>query len=99
MNKEKTDIVFSKKCASDYDDQREKLSAMLDICRQRAEKNGIASRCTFHEGYLESLSDASGFYIATSILVSHFIVKQDNRRQYFSEIASKLKPDGYLIEA
>jgi tRNA (cmo5U34)-methyltransferase len=27
---------------------------MLNICRQKAEEHGIASRCTFHEGYIET---------------------------------------------
>jgi tRNA (cmo5U34)-methyltransferase len=151
VKKEKEDIIFGKKSASDYDDQRQKLapikdalylcirmllsklpsdsralivgagtgselmylanafplwsftvvepaSAMLDVCRQRAEENDISSRCTYHEGYLESLPDTDGFNIATSILVSHFIVNQDDRIKYFSEIASKLNPSGYLVE-
>ena len=42
---------------------------------------------------------SQGFDVATSILVSHFIVNQDERRQYFSEIASRLNPGGYLVEA
>ena len=152
MKENKSDIIFNEKCASDYDNQREKLapikdslhlcirvllsklpsdsralivgagtgseliylasafpqwsftivepsSAMLDVCRQRAEKNGISSRCIYHEGYLSSLINTDGFDVATSILVSHFIVSQDERRRYFSEIASKLCPGGYLIEA
>ena len=32
----------------------EPASAMLDICRQKAEEHGIASRCTWHE---ESLNE------------------------------------------
>ena len=31
----------------------EPSGAMLDVCRQRAEKESFASRCMFHEGYLE----------------------------------------------
>lgn len=114
VKEEKPDTVFNNKCASDYDDQREKLapikdalhlcirvllsklpsdasvlivgagtgseliylanafpqwsftvvepaSAMLDVCRQQAEKTGISSRCTFHEGYLETLTNTDGF--------------------------------------
>ncbi len=76
----------------------EPASAMLDVCRQRAEENGISSRCTFHEGYLESLCDTGGFDVATSILVSHFIVNQDERRRYFSDIAARLNSNGLLVE-
>ena len=77
----------------------EPASAMLDICLQRAEKNGISLRCTYHHGYVDSLPDTDHFDAATRILVSHFIVIQDDRRTYFSEIASRLLPGGYLIEA
>jgi tRNA (cmo5U34)-methyltransferase len=76
----------------------EPASAMLDVCRQRAEKSGISSRCTYHEGYLDSLPDTGCFDVATSILVSHFIVNREDRIKYFSEIASRLHPDGYLVE-
>jgi len=37
--------------------------------------------------------------VATSILVSHFIVNQDDRIKYYSEIASRLNFGGFLVEA
>ena len=77
----------------------EPASAMLDVCRKRAEKCNIYSRCTFHEGYLNSLPDSGPFDVATSILVSHFIVNPNDRRQYFAEIALRLSPGAYLVEA
>jgi tRNA (cmo5U34)-methyltransferase len=72
---------------------------MLDICRQRAEECGIASRCTFHEGYLDSLPASNSFDAATCLLVSHFFIQQDERRNFFSQIASRLCPNGYLVSA
>lgn len=33
----------------------EPSAAMLDVCKQRAEERGFASRCLFHRGYLDSL--------------------------------------------
>ena len=72
---------------------------MLDICRQRAEECGIASRCTFHEGYLDSLPASNAFDAATCLLVSHFIVQQDERRNFFSQIASRVRPNGYLVSS
>lgn len=77
----------------------EPAAPMLDICRQRAEENGIASRCTFHEGYLDSLPESPPFDAATSILVSHFLVQTEERRDFFRRIAARLRPDGYLISA
>lgn len=72
---------------------------MLDICRQRAEEYGIASRCIFHEGYLDSLPAADLFDASTCLVVSHFIMQQEDRRNFFSQIAVRLRPNGYLISS
>lgn len=77
----------------------EPAAPMLDICRKRAEDYGIVSRCTFHEGYLDSLPASPSFDAATCLLVSHFFMQQDERRNFFSQIASRLCPNGYLISA
>lgn len=77
----------------------EPAAPMLDICRQRAEECGIASRCTFHEGYLDSLPASNSFDAATCLLVSHFFVQQDRRRNFFSQIASRVRPNGYLVSS
>ncbi|MCG8422547.1 MAG: methyltransferase domain-containing protein [Proteobacteria bacterium] len=75
----------------------EPATPMLDICRQRAEECGIASRCTFHDDYLDSLAKSDPFDAATSILVSHFLVQPEERRNFFRQIAARLRPDGYLV--
>jgi len=72
---------------------------MLNICRQRAEQAGITSRCTFHEGYLDSLPVSEAFHAATCILVSQFIMQQDERRNLFGQISARLRPNGYLVSA
>lgn len=77
----------------------EPAKPMLDICRQRAEDSGIASRCTFHEGYLDSLPASQSFDAATCLLVSHFIMQPEERRNFFSQIASQLRPNGYLVSS
>lgn len=77
----------------------EPAAPMLDICRRRVEENGIASRCTFHEGYLDSLSASDLFDAATSLVVSHFIVQKEERRNFFNQIALRLRPNGYLISS
>jgi len=77
----------------------EPASEMLKICRQRAEECGIVSRCTFHEGYIDSLLDSGFFDAATSILVSHFIVESEKRSKFFAEIAARLRPGACLINA
>jgi tRNA (cmo5U34)-methyltransferase len=72
---------------------------MLNICRGWAGEFGIASRCTFHEGYLDSLPASHAFDAATCLLVSHFFVQQDERRDFFSQIAARLRPGGYLVSS
>jgi len=72
---------------------------MLKICRQRAQECGIVSRCTFHEGYLDSLPDSDSFDAATCILVSHFIVDAEKRQQFFAEIAARLRPGAIMVNA
>lgn len=77
----------------------EPAPAMLDICRQRAEESGITSRCKFHEGYLDSLPTCEAFDAATCLLVSHFMIQPEAQHSFFREIASRLRPDGYLVNA
>lgn len=77
----------------------EPSGAMLDVCRRRAEETGIASRCVFHEGYLESLPPNELFDAGTSILVSHFILARKDRVGFFQGIAERVKPGGLLVTA
>jgi len=72
---------------------------MLELCRHRAEKEGIASRCHFHEGYLESLPVTEPHGAATCFLVSQFILDQQARSTFFRQIASRLAPAGLLASA
>lgn len=73
--------------------------AMLEICYRKAAEAGIASRCHFHEGYLDSLPRAEPFNAATSILVSQFLTDPNQRRDFFHQIAGRLRPGGHLINA
>lgn len=77
----------------------EPASAMLDVCRRKAEAGGIASRCTFHEGYLDSLPDSDPFDAATCLLVSQFLKEAEERSRFFGRIAQRLRPGGILINS
>lgn len=72
---------------------------MLNICRQKAEECGITSRCTFHEGYLDSLPASEAFHAATCLLVSHVMIQREDRRNFFRQIGARLRPDGYLVSS
>jgi tRNA (cmo5U34)-methyltransferase len=73
--------------------------AMLEICYRKADEAGIASRCHFYEGYLDSLPRTEPFNAATSILVSQFLTDPNQRRDFFHQIAGMLRPGGHLINA
>ena len=77
----------------------EPAAPMLNICRQKVEACGITARCTFHEGYLDSLPTSNSFDAATSLLVSHFITQPEERSNFFYQIALRLRPQGYLISS
>jgi len=77
----------------------EPSAPMLDVFRRKAQEQGIASRCTFHAGYLDSLPHGEPYDAATSLLVSHFILQQDERAGFFRGIHARLRPDGWLINS
>lgn len=77
----------------------EPSGAMLDVCRNKAEKEGFASRCHFHEGYLETLSIQDTFDAATCFLVSQFILEQEARTDFFRAIAVRLRLGGILASS
>ncbi len=77
----------------------EPAAPMLDICRQRVEEGGIAERCTLHQGYLYTLPASDSFNVATCLFVSHFFMESAERRNFFNQIALRLRPQGYLINA
>ena len=72
---------------------------MLDVCRRRAEREGFASRCAFHEGYLDSLPMDEGHHAATCFLVSQFILEREARSELFRTIAERLRPGGLLASS
>jgi tRNA (cmo5U34)-methyltransferase len=77
----------------------EPSAPMLDVCRRKAEERGIAARCEFHEGYLETLPKGEAFDAATSLLVSQFILDREEQTRYFRGIADRLRPGGFLVNA
>lgn len=73
--------------------------AMLEICREKAERGGYASRCRFHEGYVDSLPAGTAFDAATCFLVSQFILDESARTGFFRQIAARLRPGGILASS
>jgi tRNA (cmo5U34)-methyltransferase len=77
----------------------EPSAGMLAACRQRAAAPGVADRCTFPHGYLDSLPAGEPFDAATSFLVSQFLLDRDERIGYFHAIAQRLRPGALLASS
>ena len=77
----------------------EPSAPMLDVCRRKVEAQGIAARCEFHQGYLETLPAGEPFDAATALLVSQFLLDRNVRSAFFREIADRLGPSGFLVNA
>jgi tRNA (cmo5U34)-methyltransferase len=74
----------------------EPSARMLEVCRRRTAEHGIAARCEFHEGYLDTLPASAPFDAGTALLVSQFILARDARTAFFRAIAARLRPGGIL---
>jgi tRNA (cmo5U34)-methyltransferase len=77
----------------------EPSTAMLEVCRRRADTAGISPRCVFHAGYLDSLPADDPFHGATAFLVSQFILDPQLRAAFFRDIAIRLGPQGLLVSS
>lgn len=77
----------------------EPAGAMLAVARKKCEAAGLTSRCTFHEGFLESLPPGPEFDGATAILVSQFLTDPPQRQEFFRGIAQRLSPGGLFVSA
>jgi tRNA (cmo5U34)-methyltransferase len=77
----------------------EPSAPMLEVCRRKAEACGVASRCVFHAGYLDSLPPGKSFDAATALLVSQFILDREARSHFFRGIGERLRPGGWLISS
>lgn len=73
--------------------------AMLDVCREKLDKAGLLARCDFHHGYIDSLPNHKTYHAATSILVSQFLTRKEDRVAFFQQIKRHLISGGYLINA
>lgn len=77
----------------------EPSAAMLEVCRARVAELDLSSRCTLHEGTLDSLPQSEMFDGATCLMVSHSFSQRDARTGFFREIAARLKPGALLVSS
>jgi len=77
----------------------EPASAMLQVCQKNVQAQGIAARCDFHQGILETLPAGQCYDAATCLLVSHFMQNKSDRTGFFRQIADRLQPSALLVNA
>lgn len=73
-------------------------ASMLEVCAERLHNAGVAGRCQLVHGYVQDAPKGEQFDAVLSILVAHF-VKREDRLSFFENMVSRLKKDGYLINA
>ena len=71
---------------------------MVDLDKRRLAATPVGPRSVVHAATIDQLNE-TGFDAATCILVSHFILKREERVAFFAEIASRLKSGGLLVSA
>ena len=71
-------------------------AAMLKVCGDRLKDAGVADRCHLIHGYVQDAPTGEGFDAVLSILVGHF-VKREERADFYRAMTQRLKPEGFLI--
>ncbi len=69
---------------------------MLDVCRERLKTAGVLNRCELIHGYIHDVPPIADFDAALSILVAHF-VKREEKLGFYQAMCSRLRTDGFLI--
>lgn len=70
---------------------------MLAVARRRLEQAGVLDRCELVQGYADDAPDG-GFDAAVSLLVAHFI-KREDRGAFYAALHERLKPGGRFVSA
>lgn len=71
-------------------------AAMLDVCRERLKQAGVLERCHLINGYVHDVPINQTFDAALSILVAHFI-KREDRLVFLKELYRRIKKQGLLL--
>ncbi len=69
---------------------------MLDVCRERLKSAGVLDRCELIQGYVHDVPTGENFDVALSVLVAHFVKKED-RLNFYQAMSNRLRSKGYLI--
>ncbi|WP_041802422.1 class I SAM-dependent methyltransferase [Micavibrio aeruginosavorus] len=69
---------------------------MLEVCKQNLKNAGISNPCELIHGYIHDVSNTEKFDAVLSILVGHFIPR-DERIAFYTDMQQRLKTGGYFI--
>lgn len=71
---------------------------MLEVCRERLGEAGVLDRCELIRGNVQELPPGEDYDAAFSILVGHF-VKREDRLGFYRAMIARLRAGGVLINA
>lgn len=69
---------------------------MLDVCRERLGNADVLNRCELIHGYVHDAPQGANFDIALSVLVAHF-VKREERLSFYQAMSDRLRANGVLV--
>jgi len=69
---------------------------MLEVCTERLKNSGVLDRCELVQGYVQDLPPEANFDAGLSILVGHF-VQREERLRFYQNITRRLRPGGYFV--
>jgi tRNA (cmo5U34)-methyltransferase len=69
---------------------------MLEVCRKKLIEEELLDRCDLIHGYVTDSPSGPGFHAALSILVAHFVPREE-RAQFYRDIHDRLMPGGRFI--
>lgn len=69
---------------------------MLDVCREKLKSTGILERCELIHGYVQDVPAGENFDVALSVLVGHF-VKREDRLSFYEAMVDRLRSYGTLV--
>lgn len=69
---------------------------MLEVCTERLQKADLLGRCDLVQGHVHDLPPGRSFDAALSILVGHF-VKREDRLGFYRGMTSRIRDGGVLV--
>ncbi len=71
-------------------------ASMLDVCREKLEAANILDRCELVHGYVQDAPEGAAFDAVVSVLVAHFIGRED-RPDFYRAVHERLKQGGCFV--